>query len=51
MDDPVQKQRGKDVSAFETGQIIGLHLDGKSTREMSQIKGICIRTVPLIIAK
>jgi hypothetical protein len=31
MAEPVQKQHGKDVSAFKKGQIIGLHQAGKLT--------------------
>jgi hypothetical protein len=40
MADPVQKQHIKDVSAFKTGQIVGLHQAGKSTLEMSQITDV-----------
>jgi transposase len=51
MTDPFQKQCGKCVSAFETGQIVSLQQAGKSTREMSQITVIGLRTVQRIIAK
>ncbi|GBM50011.1 hypothetical protein AVEN_167129-1 [Araneus ventricosus] len=45
----VQRSRGKDVSDFERGQIIGLHQSKKTIKEIAEITGIGLRSVQRII--
>ena len=42
--------RGKDLSPFDKGRIIGFHQSGKSTREFSTETGINVRTIQRTIA-
>lgn len=44
------KTRGKDLSLFDKGRIIGFHQSGKSTRDISTVTGINVRTIQRAIA-
>ncbi|GBL85901.1 Transposable element Tcb1 transposase [Araneus ventricosus] len=44
----VQRCRGKDVSDFKKGRIIGLHQSKKTTKEVAEITGIGLRSVQRI---
>ena len=44
------KTRGKDLSLFDKGRIIGLHGAGKTTREINEETGVGCRTIQRTIA-
>ena len=45
------KTRGKDLTSFDKGRIIGFHQSGKTTREISTETDINVRTIQRIIAR
>lgn len=44
------KSRGKDLTSFDKGRIIGFHQSGKTTREISIETSINLRTIQRLIA-
>ena len=49
MSEDISCGRGKDVTLFQKGQIIGLHQAKKTTKEIDETTKIGLRTVQRII--